>query len=70
MRKVWGESWPGRNLERGGEELGEEHGEDHGPDQWDRTEGQPDIHLAQPALIKPAEQSESVIIISGNYIFN
>ena len=61
MRKVWGESLPGRNLERGGEELGEDRGEDRGPGQWDQTEGQQGKHPGQPAVIKPAEQSESVM---------
>ena len=39
-RKVWGESWPGRILGRGGEERGEGRGEDRGQDLWDQTEGQ------------------------------
>ena len=77
MRKVWGESWPGHILERGGEELGgEEHGEDHELGLWDQTEGQPGKHSDQSAVIKPEQQSESVLesvlepVLTGNYIFN
>ena len=54
-RKVSGESWPGRSLPRGGEELGEVRGEVRGLDQWGRTGGQPGKHRDQPTVIKPAE---------------
>ena len=65
MRKVWGESWPGRSLARDGEELGEARGEDREQDHWDQTGGQPGRHRDQPAVIKPAES-----VLTGHYIFN
>lgn len=74
-RKVWGESLPGRILERGGEELGEDRGGGRGPDLWGQTEGQPGRDRDQRGVAKPGEQRrvcESVFgsVLTGNYIFN